>query len=242
MEAEPPKADPPKRKRRWFQFSLRSLLIFTMICAVACGLLGKRMEQKRKEREGVEAILRLGGTVRYDYQEGNGKPPGPDWLRDLAGKDFFSAVVEVRLLGNPKVTDAELAHLEEMPQLQVLNIFATNVTDAGLSHLRRLSKLERLYLGNTRITDAGLINLQGLNRLQRISLWKTKVTDAGLEQVQELSNLRELYLHSTNVSDAGLAHLKGLNELERLDLAETRVTDAGVNELRKALPNCIIVH
>ena len=27
MEAEPPKAEPPKRKRRWFQFSLRTLLI-----------------------------------------------------------------------------------------------------------------------------------------------------------------------------------------------------------------------
>jgi hypothetical protein len=24
MEADPPKADPPKRKRRWFQFSLRT--------------------------------------------------------------------------------------------------------------------------------------------------------------------------------------------------------------------------
>jgi hypothetical protein len=26
MEAEPPKADPPKRKRCWYQFSLRTLL------------------------------------------------------------------------------------------------------------------------------------------------------------------------------------------------------------------------
>ena len=31
MEAEPSKADSPKRKRRWFQFSLRTLLIFTLI-------------------------------------------------------------------------------------------------------------------------------------------------------------------------------------------------------------------
>jgi hypothetical protein len=27
MQTEPPKADPPKRKRRWFQFSLRTLMI-----------------------------------------------------------------------------------------------------------------------------------------------------------------------------------------------------------------------
>ena len=34
MQTEPPEADPPKRKRRWFQFSLRSLLIgVTLFCA-----------------------------------------------------------------------------------------------------------------------------------------------------------------------------------------------------------------
>jgi hypothetical protein len=242
MQAERPKADSPKRKRHRFQFSLRTLLIFTMVCAVACGWLGKRIEQKRKEREGREAIVSLGGSVRYDYQDGNGKPPGPDWLRDLAGENFFSAVVEVRLLGNPNVGDAELAHLEGMPQLQVLNIFATNVTDAGLLHLKGLTRLKRLYLGNTRVTDAGLTCLRGLNQLQEMSLWKTKVTNAGLEHVEELANLRELYLHSTNISDAGLAHLKRLNQLERIDLAETEVTEAGVNELQKALPNCIIIH
>jgi hypothetical protein len=27
----------PKRKRRWFQFSLRALMIFTAVVAVACG-------------------------------------------------------------------------------------------------------------------------------------------------------------------------------------------------------------
>jgi hypothetical protein len=33
MEAEPFKAEPPKRKRRWFQFSLRSLrVLVTLVC------------------------------------------------------------------------------------------------------------------------------------------------------------------------------------------------------------------
>jgi hypothetical protein len=36
MQAEPSKADPPKRKRRRFQFSLRSLLIGVTLFAVPC--------------------------------------------------------------------------------------------------------------------------------------------------------------------------------------------------------------
>ena len=35
MEAEPPKAEPPKRKRRWFQFSLRTLLLFIVAASLA---------------------------------------------------------------------------------------------------------------------------------------------------------------------------------------------------------------
>jgi hypothetical protein len=35
MEAEPSKAEPPKRKRRWFQFSLRTLMIVVTLLAVA---------------------------------------------------------------------------------------------------------------------------------------------------------------------------------------------------------------
>jgi hypothetical protein len=34
MEAETPKADLPKRKRRWFQFSLRTLLAIVTACAL----------------------------------------------------------------------------------------------------------------------------------------------------------------------------------------------------------------
>ncbi len=35
MQTEPPKAEPPKRKRRWYQFNLRTLMIVTLL-VVAC--------------------------------------------------------------------------------------------------------------------------------------------------------------------------------------------------------------
>jgi hypothetical protein len=60
MQSEPPKAERPKRKRRWLQFSLRTLLIFTMICAIGCAWLAHKIERKRKEREAAEAIVKLG--------------------------------------------------------------------------------------------------------------------------------------------------------------------------------------
>jgi hypothetical protein len=43
MEAESPKADPPKRKRRWFQFSLRTLMIGVTIATFACAWLAREV-------------------------------------------------------------------------------------------------------------------------------------------------------------------------------------------------------
>ncbi len=40
MQTEPSKAEPPKRKRRWLQFSLRTLMIVVTLLAVPCAYVG----------------------------------------------------------------------------------------------------------------------------------------------------------------------------------------------------------
>jgi hypothetical protein len=44
MESNPFISATPKRKRRWFQFSLRSLMIPTVHCRFVCGRLGREIE------------------------------------------------------------------------------------------------------------------------------------------------------------------------------------------------------
>ncbi|HEV2969088.1 MAG TPA: hypothetical protein VGY55_03800 [Pirellulales bacterium] len=224
MEVDPPKPHPPKRKRHWFQFSLRSLLIFTLICAIPCAWLGRNVERKRRDREAVDAIVKLGGSVVYDYQiDRSGKPipgaepPGPDWLRKLLGENLFSEVALVSLDG-------------------------TKVTDAGLVYLRDLTQLETLYLISNNVTDEGLVNLEELRQLKELNLSGTRVGDAGLVHLKGLTRLKKLWLVVTHVTDAGLIHLNGLNQLQDLELGGTTVTYAGVNDLQKALPKCKIFH
>ena len=73
-----------------------------------CAWLARKIEQKRKERDAVEAIVKLGGSVTYDYEKVRGaKPPGPDWLRKFLGENFFSEVEGVTISGNAVLTDAE---------------------------------------------------------------------------------------------------------------------------------------
>src|SRR5580693_9510431 len=85
-----------KRKRRWLQFSLRTLLIVTTICAAVSGLLARKIEQKRHEQAAVDAIVKLGGLVRYHYQETSiVRESAPAWFLKMLGENFFSDVEDV---------------------------------------------------------------------------------------------------------------------------------------------------
>ncbi len=51
MQAELSKTDPPKRNRRWFQFSLRTLMIGVTLLAVACGYVASQAKIVRDRSE-----------------------------------------------------------------------------------------------------------------------------------------------------------------------------------------------
>jgi hypothetical protein len=58
MEAQRPKAESPKRKRRWFQFSLRSLLIVVTLLCVWLGMIRfSHFSLNAAEVAGMKVIL-----------------------------------------------------------------------------------------------------------------------------------------------------------------------------------------
>jgi hypothetical protein len=265
MEAEPPKSDPPKRKRRWFQFRLRTLFVLTLITGVAMTWLVAKKERAARQKTAVEVILNDGGLVLYDYQlDAAGKMirnpelAAPEWLRHLLGDDFFATVIGVRVVADSGldqlkelrsvrrlevvrgITAARLEQLRDLGQLQRLWLEDTELTDAQVDHIARLGNLQFLDISGSKVTDAGMKNLAYLVRLEELRLGNTQITGVGLKQLAGLSQLRDLYLEDTSVGDDGVAILSRLSQLEKLDVERTKVTDAGLKELYKALPNCKI--
>jgi hypothetical protein len=81
-------------KRRWFRFSLRTLLVFVTIASAGFGWLATKVRAKQREREAVRALLELDCDIVYagqpfsedgimwdDYRV----PRGPKWLRNILG-------------------------------------------------------------------------------------------------------------------------------------------------------------
>src|SRR5262249_16382505 len=79
----------------------------------------------------------------------------------------------------PRITDAGLAHLKDLTDLESLDLMGQDITDAGLEHVKGMKNLRELNLSGPGITDAGLEHLKGLDRLERLHLYGTQTTPAG---------------------------------------------------------------
>ena len=59
---------PKRRTRRFLQFSLRALLVFVLLVSVGMSWLAVKLEKARRQKEAVEALVKLGGTAVYDRE------------------------------------------------------------------------------------------------------------------------------------------------------------------------------
>ncbi len=83
------------------------------------------------------------------------------------------------------------------------------MTDAGLANLEPLTNLDSLDLGQLQITDAGLEHLRGLERLSDLCLrGSRRVGDFAIPRLLRFSRLQSIDLSDTHVSAKGLALLK----------------------------------
>jgi hypothetical protein len=203
-------------QHRWFQFSIRSLLLLTLAVACVCAFWVRPALDQRA------ALASLRGhctDVTYDVPSDprTGRPiPAlvPMWLVDRLGIDFFANVTGLEVYN---ATDDILGRLKAFPRLTTLVLHGTDMTtDEGLTHVGQLGQLQVLGLSHTKTNDGRLSRLRGLKKLELLELSDTQVTDSGL------------------------AALAGLTELREIHLRYTAVTDGGVATLRRALPRCVV--
>ena len=139
---------PTKHRRRWFQFSLRALLI--VVTLVSGLLLAWRayVEPYRRQRETMALIKELGGEYKTESD-------GPAWIRNWFGAENFQKIVLVDLAD----CNAPAKYLEQvtaLPKLETLVVGGQKFTDEHLSRLKRLKTINGLVLDSTDVTDDGI--------------------------------------------------------------------------------------
>ncbi len=161
---------------------------------------------------------------------GNGKPLRPSNIWAVRVLPTHGEPVWLRKLwgGNS---------LEIFKKATVVNLGETKITDRDLAYLENLHGLERLNLNQTKITDKGLNHLAGLSGLKALDLSGTQIGGRGLEQLRGLTDLEYLYLSGTKTNDGDLKAMFHLPNLRELDLTATEVTPQGVREIQRHIPH-----
>ena len=211
------------RKRRWYQFSLRTLSIAVVVVSVALGLFAIRLQRARKQAAAVALIEKAEGSVCYDYEvkrdrDGSwlwvdgSRSPIPAAFLPWPGRDFFHdvKVADLRDDGEPSAADVRGAvrAMAELPQLeQIVVAFDSNWALEG-TDLRAIAECQRLT---------------------ELSLWGDAVSDDSLQAISQIAGLRVLELSYTRVTDRGLGQLRALGHLEQLGLSGLEITGEEVS-------------
>lgn len=207
-----PANNPSRPISRWTRISLRGLIVlFTIVCL----WMGKISIETRCQKNAVARIRRLGGNVRYDWQEpvdvGGGNfvdptgPSAPEWLRSWLGADYFQKVVSIHC--RDKSADATI--VEGLPHLRGVSLENCGLSD--VSPLADLPELRFLSLRKNRIVD--LSPLANLANLERLDLSDNQIVNC--TPLLKLQNLRQLEIQRNPLKQ------------DQIDLLNTALPDAG---------------
>lgn len=252
----------PRRYR--FVFRLRTLMIVVLLVALFPGWRANRAYTQKRL---VAQIKAAKGSITYDFQvfrpggspgirKKPAAPPGPDWLRNWIGDEYFQEVAGVTFrgpvtaetmeaisrldrlesieIGGPLKVGDGLEKFRGSSYLRVVRLSGPAVNDAWLATLANCPNLDRLELNGADVSDAGLAQLTGLTRLASLGVVNSpKVTDATVENlIPFLTTLNTLNLGSS-LTDRSLPTLGRMKNLKYLVLSRSRVTDRGIASLRE---------
>ena len=140
--------EPNKPRQRWFQFSLRTLMLFVVVASHAFAWLGVMVQRARDHRQANAEVRRVaaeigskGGMVRLDVHYGStdSRRVRPTWLENLFGDPGAPYRYSVGFFGPSKFDDDDMVLLKGLTNLTLLTIHNTQATNAGLVHLKSLT-------------------------------------------------------------------------------------------------------
>jgi hypothetical protein len=138
----------------------------------------------------------------------------------------------LRFTNNGKLSDAGLAALANMKQLEAFNFVGTKMQGHAFAGFDGWTKLTRSSFRGSAIDDEGLKNIcERFANLESISLAHAHFTDAGAVHLAKLTKLKGLELGSREATTACLANLAGL-PLEYLQLGDGLDAPAGFAAVR----------
>ncbi len=134
-----------------------------------------------------------------------------------------------------KFNDDWMPSLAKLTNLKALR-FTNNgkLTDAGMAQLAGLKNLENFSFVGTQMTGKAYAQFEGFTKLTRVSHRGSSIDDEGLRQLcDHLPNLESISLAHAKFTDAGAPHLAKLTKLKGLELGTSKATPQALKAITK---------
>ncbi len=134
-----------------------------------------------------------------------------------------------------KFNDDWMPSLAKLTNLKALR-FTNNgkLTDAGMAQLAGLKNLENFSFVGTQMTGKAYAQFEGFAKLTRVSHRGSSIDDEGLRQLcDHLPNLESISLAHAKFTDAGAPHLAKLTKLKGLELGTSKATPQALKAITK---------
>ena len=240
MSSQISQATRPVKRRRWYQFSLRALIVSTVLLSVLLGIFTARLQRARRQAAAVELIRKSGGSVFYDYDRKAEQSPLPRWLIDAFGEDFFHDVTSVNLVfrvPDRKTRYAAYDALARLPQVDTLAILdGAKEGPHRFDVLRRLRRLEYLEIESPSFRGTDLQAIEGLPRLAHVWV-PASLGEEGIRSVATLPELWCLELGDGHIDDQTFMKLTELTRLEFLGIRGADVSDGAIRKFMRHRPD-----
>ena len=154
--------------------------------------------------------------------------------------DFFEHLGHIKTIESlniiaTKLSDEWIAPLGKLTNLKMLRLVNNGkLTDAGMAHLAGLKNLESFSFVGTGMKGHAYAKFEGWTRLVKVSHRGSSIDDEGLRQLCEhLPNLESISLAHAKFTDAGAVHLNKLTKLKGLEIGTRNATPSCLQQIAK---------
>lgn len=218
---------------RRFRFSLRALLVFTLLFALVSGWFGLKLAQERRYQR-IAAELQAAHCDVEFFPRAN--PSITGFLERLGFATEQRRIKVIRIWPRSGLATA-LKLVQEMGELDTIVFYRNDITASQLSDMFENVDVRSVYAESARLPRTGMewLNHDGLRWL---CLSRTQLSNPAIDNLPD--TLEYFDATRTRINDDGLNSFVRLKNLKLLNLRRTPTSENAINALRQRMPWCEI--
>jgi hypothetical protein len=194
-------------KRRWHQYSLRTLFLLTLLAAIGGSWWASRRKAERRTVAAVEHLIAQGARVDVILDQYTGvrltldDGPSTSWIPE--SPLCCRGRLLVMFIEDWRGTASDLRRLIDLDNLYILEFRSSRIAAGDLDFLDRLQSLESLSISCRDIDARLLAQIGRLEQLDSLGL-RGPVTDTVLAALAPARRLESIVLYDSQVTVSGV--------------------------------------